>query len=141
MNHVLSFDEYAINEASTITAKSLYHKSAITFRKSILKDGLKPMVGDSYKAHWDDRTDLKPYIFLYDYNECGEYDSTYDDDIYAIDVRQLDVSHLIPDPDNYMKGCWVYDLPIPSSAIKLVYKGSNKDSDETVMAKHANIYK
>jgi GNAT superfamily N-acetyltransferase len=120
----------------------LFHKSPISCRKSILKKGLLPSVGDSYKAHWDDREDLTPYIFLYDHNTIngGEYDSTYDDDIYAVDVSQLDNEHLFNDPDNDMNGCFVYDIPIPTSAIKLVYKGTEGDSDERLMAKHSHIY-
>jgi GNAT superfamily N-acetyltransferase len=120
----------------------LFHKSPISCRKSILKKGLLPSVGDSYKAHWDDREDLTPYIFLYDHNTIngGEYDSTYDDDIYAVDVSQLDNEHLFNDPDNGMNGCFVYDIPIPTSAIKLVYKGTEGDSDERLMAKHSHIY-
>ena len=123
-------------------SKVLYHKSPISCRGSILKKGLLPSVGDSYKAHWDDREDLTPYIFLYDHNTIngGEYDSTYDDDIYAVDVSQLDNEHLFNDPDNGMNGCFVYDIPIPSSAIKLVYKGSEGDSDERLMSKHSHIY-
>lgn len=120
----------------------LYHKSPISCRMSILKKGLLPSVGDSYKAHWDDKEDLTPYIFLYDHNTIngGEYDSTYDDDIYAIDVSQLDKEHLFNDPDGSMNGCFAYDIPIPTSAIKLVYKGTEGDSDERLMAKHSHIY-
>jgi GNAT superfamily N-acetyltransferase len=123
-------------------SKVLFHKSPISCRKSILKKGLLPSVGDSYKAHWDDREALTPYIFLYDHNTIngGEYDSTYDDDIYAVDVSQLDNEHLFNDPDNGMNGCFVYDIPIPTSAIKLVYKGTEGDSDERLMAKHSHIY-
>lgn len=118
----------------------LYHKSGYFNRKSILKNGLIPQVGPSYQAHWDDAEDLKPYIFLYDHNKVpdGEYDSTYDDDIYAIDVKQLDKSSLSKDPDRDMKGCYVYSAPIPPSAIKLVYKGSKKDSGD--LSLHSNIY-
>ena len=120
----------------------LYHKSPISCRMSILKKGLLPSVGDSYKAHWDDKEDLTPYIFLYDHNTIngGEYDSTYDDDIYAIDVSQLDKEHLFNYPDGSMNGCFAYDIPIPTSAIKLVYKGTEGDSDERLMAKHSHIY-
>ena len=117
----------------------LYHKAPVSVRKSILKNGLIPSVGYSYKAHWDDQDGLKPYVFLYDYNEFGEYDSTYDDDIYAVDTKQLDKTHLNPDPDTHMKGCFVYDNPIPTTAIKLVYKGSRKDSGD--LSRHANIYR
>lgn len=118
----------------------LYHKAPISARQSIMKNGLKPSVGDSYKAHWDDREDLKPYVFLYDHNTVnnGEYDSTYDDDIYAVDVSQLDKKHIFRDPDESMKGCLVYDIPIPISAIKLVYKGSERDSGD--LSVHSYIY-
>lgn len=118
----------------------LYHKAPIASRQSILKNGLIPSVGDSYKAHWDDREDLKPYVFLYDHNTVnnGEYDSTYDDDIYAIDVSQLDKKHIFRDPDKSMKGCFVYDIPIPVSAIKIVYKGSKRDSSD--LSVHSDIY-
>jgi hypothetical protein len=122
---------------------TLYHKSPIGFRKSILKNGLIPNVGSSYRAHYDGvNSDLKPYIFLYNHDEVkdGEYDSTYDDDIYAIDTSKLDVSHLHKDPDEYMRGCLVYDLKIPISAIKLVYRGSNKDSDDMSLKPHNHIY-
>ena len=118
----------------------LYHKAPIAARKSIMKNGLIPSIGDSYKAHWDDREDLKPYVFLYDHNTVnnGEYDSTYDDDIYAVDVSQLDKKHIFRDPDKSMKGCLVYDIPIPISAIKMVYKGSNRDSSD--LSVHSHIY-
>lgn len=118
----------------------LYHKAPIAFRQSIMKNGLIPSVGVSYKAHWDDRKDLKPYVFLYDHNtiDNGEYDSTYDDDIYAVDVSQLDKKHIFRDPDKSMKGCLVYDIPIPTSAIKIVYKGSKKDSND--LSVHSHIY-
>ena len=118
----------------------LYHKAPIAARKSIMKNGLIPSIGDSYKAHWDDREDLKPYVFLYDHNTVnnGEYDSTYDDDIYAVDVSQLDKKHIFKDPDKSMKGCLAYDIPIPISAIKMVYKGSKRDSSD--LSVHSHIY-
>lgn len=123
-----------------MAVKYLYHKSGYFNRKSILKNGLIPQVGPSYQAHWDDAENLKPYIFLYDHNKVpdGEYDSTYDDDIYSVDLSQLDKSHLFRDPDSSMKGCWVYDKIISPSAIKLVYKGSKKDSGD--LSLHSQIY-
>lgn len=122
--------------------KVLYHKSPISVRNLILKKGLIPTVGDSYKAHWDDKDDLTPYVFLYDHNAIknGEYDSTYDDDIYAVDTSQLNKKHLFDDPDNEMIGCYAYDMAIPTSAIKLVYKGSKNDSNDILMKKHSYIY-
>ncbi len=132
------------NAIKTVLVESrfsvLYHKSPSSCRKSILKNGLIPNVGDSYKAHWDYGDDLTPYVFLYDHNTIknGEYDSTYDDDIYSIDTKQLDLKHLKKDPDSGMRGCFVYDSIIPASAIKLVYKGSKKDSGD--LSRHLDIY-
>lgn len=124
-----------------MATKYLYHKSGTFNRDSILRNGLIPQVGPSYKAHWNDDENLKPFIFLYDHAKVqdGEYDTTYDDDIYAIDVKQLDREHLRRDPDRDMKGCWVYDQKISPSAIKLIYKGSKKDSGDLTL--HRNIYK
>ena len=123
-----------------MTIKYLYHKSGTFNRDSILRNGLIPQVGPSYKAHWDDDEDLKPFIFLYDHAKVygGEYDSTYDDDIYSVDVSQLDKSHLFRDPDMSMNGCWVYDKVISPSAIKLIYKGSDEDSSD--LSLHSQIY-
>lgn len=119
-------------------AKYLYHKAPIFVRQSILNNGLKPSVGASYKAHWEDREDLIPYVFLYDYDMIGEYDSTYDDDIYRVDMSMLDKNHLFLDPDEEMEGCYVYDEIIPTTAIELIYEGSNADSGD--LSKHSNIY-
>lgn len=119
----------------------LYHKSPISVRKSIMKQGLIPQIGDSYKCHYEGSgSKLKPYVFMYDHNTIadGEYDSTYDDDIFSINTEMLDWNHVYPDPDTYMKGCFVYDLPIPPEALKLIYKGSTKDSDN--LSSHFNIY-
>ena len=130
-------------DAMSKLPSTLYHKSPIGFRESILRNGLIPNVGPSYKAHYEGvSSDLKPYIFLYNHDEVenGEYDSTYDDDIYAIDTSKLDASHLHKDPDEYMRGCLVYDLKIPASAIRLVYKGSSKDSDDMSLKPHNHIY-
>lgn len=132
-----------INENRKDRATVLYHKSPVSCRELILKNGLVPSVGDSYRAHWDDREDLTPYVFLYDHDTIrgGEYDSTYDDDIYAVDASQLDNKHLFNDPDESMAGCYAYDMPIPTSAIKLVYMGSENDSDDKSIAKHSHIYR
>ena len=141
-----SIDKLLLEKKKTtnIYPNRLYHKSPISCRKSILKKGLLPLVGDSYKTHWENENNdnLVPYIFLYDHNAIpnGEYDSTYDDDIYMIDVSQLDKEHLSKDIDSSMIGCYVYDIPIPRQAISLIYKGSNKDSDESLMSRHSFIY-
>lgn len=107
--------------------KYLYHKSSINNRTSILKDGLKPMVGDSYFCHWNCKEGLPPLIFLYD--RCVlEYDSTYDDDIYRIDTNKLDKRRLTTDPDKNMKGCYVYSIGIQPTSIDIIFQGTGKDA-------------
>ena len=106
----------------------LYHKSPPNNREYIQLYGLMPYIGDSYKSHWDDREDLKPYIFLYDRN-IAEYDTTYDDDIYEIETKYLNKNLLDKDPDEYMyktRGCYVYPIKIESKFIKLIYKGTGE---------------
>ena len=125
--------------------KYLYHKSNPLDRKSILEKGLLPSVGDSYSAHWDDRTNLQPLIFLYNHDEIsdGEYDSTYNDDIFRIDTNALNPQFLTNDPDSSMTGCYAYGAPIPNTALKIIYKGNGKDiwaSDKYSFENHKHIY-
>lgn len=107
----------------------LYHKSNPINRDKIEKDGLKIQVGDSYMMHWEeekDSSELEKLIFMYDKN-IEEYDTTYDDDIWEIDLSKLDKSKIKGDPDEWMwknKGCWVYTKDIPIEVIKLVHKGT-----------------
>lgn len=105
----------------------MYHKSNPMFRDSILANGLIPKVGECYRIYWEDKTndELKPYVFMYNKEE-HEYDSTYDDDIYEIDVNQLEQDRIKKDICPTLEGCYVYDKVIPISAIKLIYKGSGE---------------
>ena len=105
----------------------LFHKSAISNRTSIICNGLLPKIGISYFCHWDCRPGLKPLIFLYDRNVL-EYDTTYDDDIYRIDVSKLDKREITEDPDKCMKGCYVYNKSIPPAYCEIIYKGSGLDT-------------
>ena len=107
----------------------MYHKSNPELREQISKEGLKVKVGDSYKAHYDDRDDLEPLIFMYDKN-VKEYDTTYDDDIWEIDLTKNDVSKIKNDPEkNIAHYCYIYPKDIPVNAIKLVHKGTGEDLD------------
>ena len=107
----------------------LYHKSNPELREQISKEGLKVKVGDSYKAHYDDRDNLEPLIFMYDKN-VKEYDTTYDDDIWEIDLTKINKSKIKKDPEkNISHYCYIYSEDIPSDAIKLIYKGTGEDLD------------
>ena len=131
-------DDQALTESKVRGGfKALYHKAPVSCRKSILKNGLRPSVGDSYKAHWEEVEELSPYVFLYDIGG-GEYDSTYDDDIWRVDMSYIDQKRLRKDPEKALKNSYIYDGIIPPEALKLVYRGSTKDAGD--LRKHKDIY-
>lgn len=85
-----------------------------------------PKIGDSYKEHWDGHfkpNELTKCVFL---SDGRIYDTTYDDDLWVIEVSKLDKTKLFKDPDNYLMDCLLYTGKIPTSAIKLVYEGSGE---------------
>ena len=98
-----------------------YHKSPPSTRESILKHGLLPKVGDSYRCHYDgteQEGNLTPAIFL-----CSnkDYDSTWDDDIWEISPAAA----VRPDADvNCYDGCFITYEAINPNFLKLIYKGS-----------------
>lgn len=104
----------------------MYHKSPIGNRLSIMRDGLQPKVGESYLCHWDNKEGLKPLIFLYDNSVC-EYDTTYDDDVYRIEIEKLDKRMISRDPDRWMKGCYAYSVPILSDCYDIIHEGTGQD--------------
>jgi hypothetical protein len=116
-----SIKKYLINESiSDINSNNLYHTSNPINRKSILKNGLKPQVGLSYSLHHDEDPNLKPLVFL----STQPYDTTYDDDIYEVNVDGL---KLLPDPDETMTDVRCVDTIISPDRLSLIYKGSGKD--------------
>ena len=122
---------------------TLYHVSNPANRKSILKNGLLPKVGDSYSAHYEGENELEPVVFL---SSKNNYDSTWDDDRWEIDVNQINPQKLFRDFDRNMKNCYVYTDVIPPTALRMVYKGSGNSLEEsidsskiTVVAQDGNI--
>ena len=102
-----------------------YHVSNPKNRKSILKNGLVPSVGDSYSAHAEGEgdDDLMPVIFISGKNN---YDSTWDDDRWAINGSLLDKESIFKDFDSDMENSYVYNKIIPPDALKLLHKGTGK---------------
>lgn len=109
--------------------KILYHTSNPLFREKIKKEGLKPKVGNSYFWHWagsymdgkeiKSKKDLTPYIFL----SKRPYDSTYDDDLWEVDVSEI--TDIEKDPSGIID-TYVTQSEIPPYCLKLVYEGSGK---------------
>ena len=109
--------------------KILYHTSNPLFREKIRKEGLKPKVGNSYFFHWAGRyidgkeikskKDLTPYIFL----SKRPYDSTYDDDLWEVDVSEI--TDIEKDPSGIVDA-YITQSEIPPYCLNLVYEGSGK---------------
>lgn len=100
-------------------SNKLYHTSNPIFREKIAKEGLTPQVGDSYYLHYSEYRpdDIRPCIFL----SKEPYDSTYDDDIYEVNLSSLDKEQLESDPE--FKDGYRYFKSISTEDIKLIYKG------------------
>jgi hypothetical protein len=112
MNYLKLFDNFKVR-------KILYHSSSPENRISIMKNGLIPSVGDSYSLHWDGDENLKPLVFL----STEPYDSTWDDDIWEVDVEGLT---LLPDPDIDQINTRCVDSIIEPYRLKLIYEGSGE---------------
>lgn len=104
----------------------MYHKAPPYLRKVIGREGLKAQVGGSYSCHWEgEGKKLVPGVFLYN-KDVGEYDTTYDDDIYEVDTQMLDMSKFDKDPDGYMYeayGSVIFTDDIPPVCLRLVKRG------------------
>ena len=102
-----------------------YHVSNPANRDSILKNGLIPKVGDSYRAHYENKGTLEPRVFMCTSNS---YDSTYDDDRYkmVLSDKEMDMLELKKDPD--VKDGYFTHKPIKNSCLILIYKGTGEST-------------
>lgn len=111
-------------DRETIKQHKLYHKSNPAYRDSILENGLIPSIGNSYR----EMGGIVPKVFAYNSNDPNLYDSTWDDDIYEIDVSNLEqdffIDSLYENDTRYL--CTL--LPIPATALILIYQGTGEDS-------------
>ena len=112
------------HKGEPIYPKIVYHKSAPTCRELINKEGLKVMKGDSYCLHSPEES-CPPAIFGY---VTGEYDSTYDDDIWEIDTSKNSSINWFEDKETSCEDnkTVVTYQNIPREIIKLIYKGTGE---------------
>ena len=101
-----------------------FHVSNPVNRINIMRKGLLPSVGDSYRCHSESDGDLMPVVFM---SKNNDYDSTWDDDRWEIDGNYLDKESIFNDFDSQMDGSYIYTKAIPPKALKLIHKGSGKD--------------
>lgn len=109
--------------------KFIYHVSNPIYRKEIMKNGLKPKVGESYTIHVGHHNKIIPAIFATNSeNKNYWFDSTYDDDVWKIDTTNLENKWFV---DKHYIGGENYPHiltfePISTKHIKLIYKGTGK---------------
>lgn len=119
--------EVVLDKASMDIPEKLYHKAPPSLRRKISTEGLKAQVGGSYSGHWEGSgRKLRPCVFLYDSN-IGEYDTTYNDDIWEVDTMSLNPNKFKEDPDRYMYdtfGSVMYMDNIPPTHLTLIKRGS-----------------
>lgn len=113
------------HKGKQVYPKLIYHKSIPTLRDKIEKNGLIPQKGDSYNTYSPEDYEI-PAIFGY-LDNINNYDSTYDDDIWQIDTKGLDVEWFEDKETSLSKGVMTYEK-IPRKFIKLIYKGTGKDA-------------
>lgn len=99
----------------------LYHVSNPLFRYPILINGLKPMVGVSYSTQWATSNERRIFFSLDD-----DYDSTYDDDRYTVEIPANLVPLYIDTEmcDSRSSGYVYTNRSIPRKYITLHHKGT-----------------
>ncbi|HRW22759.1 MAG TPA: hypothetical protein P5509_12375 [Bacteroidales bacterium] len=127
--------ENFLNEAKKLHGKVVKPKNVVfhtgnpMFRDKILKMGLVPQIGDSYRMHYEDNG-VKPIpaIFAVNVGSIKDvYDSTYDDDIWEIDTKKANVKWF-KDIHIYSDVAILTFETIPPNALKLVKKGTGKST-------------
>lgn len=117
-----------------------YHTSNPFFREQIAKQGLIPKTFQQSEQTWLTGRGLEPIIeageavlfAVLSNNQDDCYQSTYDDDIYEIDITQLkntwyhDPNFIDEHNDVYSNNHCLTFEPIPLSAIKLIYQGTGE---------------
>jgi hypothetical protein len=133
----LDVDDYdeAINEnyspagKEIIPNKIVIHKSNPKFRDKIIEQGLKASAGECYKIYAGYGEKCIPAIFATNStNKRSWFDSTYDDDVWAINTELMPNVKWYKDRhfESSKKHIVTFDN-IPSEAIELMREGTGKD--------------
>lgn len=110
--------------------KFIIHKSNPKNREDIASNGLKVRTGECYKTYAGYGVKCTPAIFATNStNKKAWFDSTYDDDVWAIDTTQIpDVKWYKDKHYESSKKHIVSFQDIPPSAIKLIHQGTGKST-------------
>jgi hypothetical protein len=110
--------------------KIVIHKSNPKFRDKIIEQGLKAIAGECYKIYAGYGEKCIPAIFATNStNKRSWFDSTYDDDVWAINTELIPNVKWYKDRhfESSKKHIVTFDN-IPSEAIKLMREGTGKDT-------------
>lgn len=124
MRYIKLYEDYNSHLVEVKPNRYLYHTSNPIFRDKIAKEGLIPK-GKS--EAWLSNTKIDgEVIFVVNSNkENYRFDSTYDDDIYIIDITKID-NKWYNDP-NFNDSLHLITFErIPLESIKLIYKGTGE---------------
>ena len=110
-----------------IPNKYVYHTANPIFRDKISKEGLIPK-GKSESWLSDTNIDGEVIFVVNSDNKEDWWDSTYDDDIYEIDITNLN-SKWYNDPNFDLEDKRIITFEkIPLNSFKLIYKGTGSDT-------------
>ena len=98
--------------------KILYHTSNPKNRKSVLKHGLIPRIGEQLYAK--DYVKYKKAVYL----SYAPWNSTYDDDIWQIDTTKI--KNKFVEDLNIQSGAIVTFTKVSKGALKLIHKGTGE---------------
>ena len=102
----------------------LYHVSNPKNRDSILKNGLQPKIGPSYKSHYEEKI-MGPVVFV---SISNRYDSTYDDDRYLIELSEKEFEKLNFEIDHEVEDALFTTKPINPEFLKIIHYGSGEST-------------
>ena len=109
--------------------KIVIHKSSPVWRENILKTGLQASAGECYKSYVGYGEKCIPAIFATNsINQRAWFDSTYDDDVWAINTELIPNVKWYKDRhfESSKKHIVTFDN-IPSEAIELMREGTGRD--------------
>jgi hypothetical protein len=104
----------------------VYHTSNPIFRETIDKEGLIPKQESWGKAIGSDmNAELGDRLAIFVSNDGEHYDSTYDDDVWAIDTSKI--NNIWYKDKHYTGGAYTFE-PINRNVLKLIYRGTGNST-------------
>jgi len=121
-------EDYSPAGNEIIPNRIIVHKSNPMFRDNIMSEGLKAKAGECYRIYVGYGTKCKPAIFATNStNKRAWFDSTYDDDVWAINTESIPKVKWYKDRhfESTKKHIVTFEN-IPPKAIELIHEGNGK---------------